>query len=217
MTPKNLVAPIITVAAYDGLIQKDDIEKGLIVSLRVWPYSHKRDTYQLILNGQLAGAVHQLPDPLPEVGSPLTLVIEKYDLAADGLYEVAYRATNVLGGVSADSPAMTIRCDRTAPGGPLLASLLFSKKFSGEDATALVPGYAGMETGDTLHTLCNGIPGPTHTVQPDELMVRPIEIRFEQDFLLSLGAQSVVIDYSVTDRAGNNSIRSLPTTLEMAL
>jgi hypothetical protein len=74
-----------------------------------------------------------------------------------------------------------------------------------------------MAAGDSVRTLCNGIAGPTHTVQPDELTVRPIEIVFDEDLLLSLAAQQVVIDYTVTDRAGNESFRSVPVTIALTL
>jgi hypothetical protein len=68
-----------------------------------------------------------------------------------------------------------------------------------------------------IQTLCNGTPGPAHTVQADELTLRPIEIDFERKVMQSLAAENVSFEYLVTDRAGNPSIMSLPVLLSIKL
>jgi hypothetical protein len=217
MTNFYLAAPCIPVAEADGLIANHHLQNDILVQLETWAYAHERDTYQLMLNGKLIGSPQQLPSPVPELGSTLTLTLAKEELTDDGVYQVSYQATNVLGGVSADSSSVAIRIDRSAPGGALLAAMVFPNPTIGDYLTALVPGYAGMEQGDVIQTLCNGVPGPTHTVQADELTVRPVEIRFERAFLESLAAETAYMEYQVTDRAGNQSLMSLPVTVSIKL
>ena len=214
MSTKQLVSPEVPDAEQDGLITISSLENDIVIRLQVWKFSHPGDTYQLLLNGELIGSTQSLPNPLPPVGAELTLTLAKEKLSDDGIYEVAYRATNVVGEVFADSPATRIRIDRTPPGAALLAPLIFNTTTCNH-LTALLPGYAGMEPGDTIQTLCNGQPGPTHIVQPDELTLRPIEIVFEREVMQALAADNVAISYTVTDRAGNLSIESLPVTLSL--
>lgn len=215
MSTKQLIAPEVPVAEHDGLITISDLQNDIVIHLQVWKFSHPGDTYQLLLNGRLVGSARSLPSPLPPVGSELTLMLAKEELCDDGIYEVAYRATNVVGELFADSPETRIRIDRTPPGAALLAPLIVPNATFGNHLTALLPGYADMEPGDTIQTLCNGQPGPTHIVQPDELTLRPIEIVFEREVMQSLAADNVAISYTVTDRAGNLSIESLPVTLSV--
>ena len=145
------------------------------------------------------------------------LTLPKEELIKDGVYQVAYQVTSFPGDVSVSSSATSIRIDRTAPGAALLAAMVFPAEPFGDQVTGLVPGYGGMEQGDIIQTLCNKTHGPLHVVQADELTLRPIEITFERDFLESLGAETVMIEYFVTDRAGNESIISLPVELFLQL
>lgn len=213
---KKLAIPYVPAAAPDGLISLMDSHHDITVLLEVWSYSHSGDTYQLMLDGNPVGPIKALPDPLPEEGSELTIALAREYLEHDGLYSVAYKATNVLGQVSAISDSVPIRIDRTAPGAALLAAMVFPAEPSGQ-VTGLVPGYAGMEQGDVIQTLCNKTQGPLHVVQADELTLRPIEITFDRELLESLEAENITIEYFVTDRAGNESIVSLPVELFLQL
>lgn len=214
---KKLAVPFVPAAAPDGLISLADSQDDITVLLETWSYSHAGDTYQLILNGEPVGLIEELPDPVPEEGSELKLTLATKYLEQDGVYRLAYKATNVLGQVSAISDSVPIRIDRTAPGAALLAAIVFPAEPFGDRVTGLVPGYAGMEQGDVIQTLCNKTQGPIHVVQADELTLRPIEITFEREFLQSLGTENVTIEYVVTDRAGNESIISLPVELFLQL
>jgi hypothetical protein len=219
MNPKNLVAPTVPVAATDGLITTANLKHDVAVLLKTWSYAHEQDTYQLMINGTLTGSAHCLPSPVPEVGSTLELTIAKEELVLDGTYHISYQATNVLGGTSANSDVTSIRVDRSRPGAALLAPIIFPNACFTDRLTGLIPGYAGMEQGDVIQTLCNGTPGPAHTVQADELTLRPIEIEidFERKVMQSLAAENVYFEYLVTDRAGNPSIMSLPVLLSIKL
>ncbi|WP_062385650.1 hypothetical protein, partial [Pseudomonas abietaniphila] len=170
-----------------------------------------------MLDGAPVGPIEALPDPVPEEGTELMLTLAREYLEQDGVYRIAYKATNVIGQVSATSDSIPIRIDRTAPGAALLAAVVLPAEPFGDEVTGLVPGYAGMEQGDVIQTLCNKTPGPFHIVQADELTLRPIEITFGRDFLQSVGTENVTIEYFVTDRAGNQSIISLPVQLFLQL
>ena len=209
----GLAAHSIPVAAADGLISLVDSQSDITVLIQSWSYSHPNDKLQLVLNGTLTGDAQLLPDPVPEEGSTLMLTLPKEDVIKDGVHDVAYQITTFPGGVSVRSPATSIRIDRTAPGATLLAAMVFPAEPFGDEVTGLVPGYAGMEQGDVIQTLCNKTKGPLHVVQADELTLRPIEITFEREFLQSVGSENVTIAYVVTDRAGNESIISLAAQL----
>lgn len=217
MATTALIAPTVPKAEYDGLITLANLKDDIDVRLQLWEYSHEADTYQLLLNGLSIGLPQQLPTPLPPTGTELTLKLEKRALQDEGVYEVAYRATNVLGDTFSDSASTRIRVDRTSPGAALLAPIIFPDTSFGDRLTGLLPGYAGMEAGDTIQTLCNGLPGPVHIVQPDELTLRPVEIVFDREVLKSLASDCVDISYTVIDRAGNESIPAVPIVLSLAL
>lgn len=205
----GLIAPTVPVADADGLIKTVDLESDVVVHLPVWYSAEERDTYQLLLNGQLVGNLESLPNPVPEEGTELSLIIPVVtQLKEDGVYTVGYRATNILGGASADSALTNIQVHRTPPGATLLAPMMFPDVTLGETLTGMVPGYAGMQAGDIIQTLCNDIQGPAFTVQAENLTTSPVHIQFERSFLQTLNSDEVTIGYLVTDRAGNTSITS---------
>jgi len=208
---KKLAMPFVPVAAPDGLISLADSQKDITVLLETWASSDARDTYQLILDGNPVGPIEELPDPVPEEGSELMLTVPLEYIEQDGVYGVAYKATNVLGHASATSGSVTIRIDRTAPGAALLASMVFPTEPFGDRMTGLLPGYGGMEKGDVIQTLCNKTHGPRHIVEADELTLRPIEITFKREFLESLGTEKVTIEYFVY-RPGGQRIDHFATS-----
>jgi hypothetical protein len=217
MKSTGLVAPSVPVADIDGLIPLANLSQDISVVVEAWAYSDEGDVFQLMINGSMVGPIQTMPVPLPAPGTllPLTLPIEQ--LENDGPYKVAYTVTNVTGGITVESPSTTIRIDRTKPGATLLAPLIFPSATLGDQLVGLLPGYAGMESGDVIQTLLNGVEGPSHQVQADELTLRPVEIAFSREDLQTHAAETVSIEYVVTDRAGNASITSLPTLVSLKL
>lgn len=136
-------------------------------------------------------------------------------LQTEGIYKIAYRITNYPGGYVYDLPATIIWIDRTGAGAGLLDPLIFSQINFGEGLTAHVSGYSGMAMGDTLQTLCNGVSGPTYSVNSDDLSTYIMKISFSHAFLLSLDNEKIKFTYQVTDRAGNLSSLARPVTLSM--
>ncbi|UZJ62178.1 hypothetical protein OKW98_10910 [Pseudomonas sp. KU26590] len=217
MKSTGLVAPSIPVAAIDGLIPLADLTRDISVVVETWTYSDEGDVFQLMINGIMVGPIQTMPVPLPAPGTLLSLTLPIEQLENDGSYEVAYTVTNMTGGITVESPSTTIRVDRTKPGATLLAPLIFPTATFGDQLIGLLPGYAGMAPGDVIQTLLNGVAGPAHQVQAEELTLRSVEITFSREHLQALAAENVSIEYFVTDRAGNVSITSLPTLVSLKL
>lgn len=207
--------PAFVPAAYeDGLLKTADLNAPVAVQVEVWPAAETGYTVRLNLDG-LPATEERVITETDKPGDILTLYLSENHLLKDKRYSLQYRTYSPRSESENVSPAIPLIVDRTPSGAAVLAPLFFAEGSINGDASAILPGYAGMATGDVVHTLCNGVAGPTHTVQPDELTVRPIEILFDQDFLLGLNAPNVVIDYEVVDRAGNASFRSLPVTISL--
>lgn len=212
----GLSAPVVPVADIDGLIKSVDLESDVVVRFHVWQGAEQRDSYQLLLNGELVGSMESFPSPPPEVGTELNLLIhvDKH-LKEDGIYTVGYRTIGFPGETAGDSALSYIQVDRTPPGATLLAPMIFPDVTLGETLTGTVPGYAGMQAGDVIQTVCNGTEGPSHTVQVENLTIAPVKMQLYRPFLQGLDSNQVTIGYFVTDRAGNISITSKTVTLTL--
>lgn len=207
--------PAVVPAAYeDGLLKTADLNSPIAVQVEVWPAAETGYTVRLDLDG-VPVTEERVITANDKPGDILTLDLSAEYLVDEGVYALEYRIYSPITQAEAFSPSIPLIVDRTPPGAPVLAPLFFAEGSVDGHATAILPGYTGMDTGDVVQTQCNGVLGPTHIVQPDELTVRPIEIVFQQDFLLSLGADTVAIYYVVVDRAGNESIRSLPVKISL--
>lgn len=208
-----LTPPIVAIAdVEDGLVNTIDLNAPIPVQVRVWEAAEPTYYFQLMFNGELVGNEREII-ATDKPGDYITVYLSEKLLDKDGNYQLGYMASSRNADSHVPSPEITLRVDRTPPGAALLAPIIFPSASSDDSPTGLVPGYAGMEPGDTIQTLCNGTHGPTHVVQPDELTIRPIAIVFERKLLQSLAAENVSIEYMVTDRAGNPSIMSQPVAL----
>jgi hypothetical protein len=210
----NFEAPTVPVAEDDGLIKLSDLSTNVSVQLHLWSGAQPRDTYQLVLNGTLLGEKKMLSEPTPIEGGKLELEIPIESLSEEGIYEVGYEVVGFPSGQASRSAITHIRIDRNAPGGSLLAPVIFPN-ISLETLKGKIPGYAGMEPGDVIETVCNGTKGPGYQVQEENLTTTPIEIFFPQEFLEGLYSARVNITYHVTDRAGNRSILAQSIELTM--
>lgn len=199
----GLDAPTIPVAQADGLIPVDNLNSDIIIYFPVWLGAHLGiDTNQLMINGVLVGEPVTVPEEATEFSLTIPLATQ---LKEDGSYDIGYRATSVIGGTPNDSAVTTIRIDRTAPGAAMLAALVFPQVNFGDRLIGRLPGYAGMQAGDLVQTICNGKDGPSCLIKTEHLTT-PMEITFRSEFLQSLESDVVKITYQITDRAGNRSI-----------
>jgi hypothetical protein len=226
--PRALNTPVIPLAdPIDGLLTLQDLLQPITMSLAVWDEALPGDTYQLSWNGTALEPIKTIGnDDLP--GDPLTLDVPA-SLLIEGTHDAQYIATDTLGGVANPSPATPIIIDHTAPGGDLLAALVFPPvtqdgMLTSEELTALgnvlvaeVPGYTGIAWGDQIRSFWGSVPGPEHTVIPEEVSMNRVMLSFSRTFLESLGDVTDPVYYVVTDRAGNESIHSLPKRFRLFL
>lgn len=216
-TPIPLDPPIVALAdPEDGLLKTVDLNSPIPVQVMVWPAAEPGYYFQLMLNGEPVGERRVIGES-DNAYDVVTIDLNEKLLLGDGNYYLGYVASSPNADSHVPSPEITLRVDRSRPGAALLAPMIFPEASFGDVLTGLVPGYAGMEQGDVIQTLCNGAPGPTHTVQLDELTLRPIEIDFKREIIRGLAMENLSIEYQVTDRAGNPSIMSLPVLLSIKL
>jgi hypothetical protein len=92
-----------------------DLENDIVVQFTVGGIISYRDSFQLLLNNVPVGEKLEIPDPVPDSGTPFSLSIPvSTELKEDGVYTVAYRMTPWIGGAPADSLSLAIRVDRSA-------------------------------------------------------------------------------------------------------
>ncbi|MGN2431143.1 hypothetical protein [Pseudomonas syringae] len=208
-------APRVPVASpVDGLMPIDSLDKPVMVEILVWSTASSDDYIHLTLDGNLIGAGKILTsDNKP--GDVIFMALDPEYLTEERSYTLCYMVTKNYNLVSDYSTTTPLIVDRTAPGATLLAPMLFHQINLGETLTGLIPGYADMQPGDRIQTLCNEQEGPVHEVTPDNLTERPVQIIFDKAFLLDLGSESITMSYQVIDRAGNRSIMARPVTLSM--
>ncbi|UBY97145.1 hypothetical protein ACKUFS_13360 [Pseudomonas cannabina] len=208
-------APRVPVASpVDGLMPIESLDKPVMVEIVLWSAMKPGYFIQLKLDGYLIGGCKTLTSE-DKPGNVIFMELSEEYLMEERSYTLCYTATNDVNQVSEDAPVTPLLVDRTAPGGPLLAPILFHQINFGETLTGTVPGYADMQPGDRIQTLCNDREGPTHVVTTENLTDRPVQIIFDKAFLLDLDSDSVTVRYQVTDRAGNRSIMARPVTLSM--
>lgn len=205
-TQFSFTAPQVPVAdPADGLLPVKALEAPLAVNIFIWDTMQTGDFVQLMINDKLVGQTRaKTEDEHP--GDIIPMSLDEKHLASDGFHVLAFRATNPENGASEDSPTTVLFVDRIAPGAALLAAVIFPHISFGDMLQGTIPGYAGMEPGDVIQTICNGVEGPTLATSSDHLTKHPIQISFDRAFLDGLNSESIRISYHVTDRAGNRSI-----------
>lgn len=211
----HLPLPDIPVACGDGLVEAQHLNGDIRVELPVWPNAAPGDAYQLLLDGAPVGVPVRLPDPPPPPGARLHLPLATRLLDREGAYAVAYQVQSVHGRPR-HSPYRRIRIDRMAPGAHFLSPITFPAATFGIRLVGLVPGYAGMQEGDCIQTLCNGLDGPSHRVQAEDLIAGAARIAFTREDLERVMMEGgVSIRYFITDRSGNKSLKSRPTLVNI--
>ncbi|MFJ3465985.1 hypothetical protein [Pseudomonas sp. NPDC090201] len=226
--PRDLPQPTVPVAdPVDGLLTLEDLQQPVVMHFVAWAEAAQGYSYQLMWNGLLVGAKQPIDTEQP--GDPLTLEIPAALLANDGLYTAGYAAINDVGGQYSASPTVPLIVDRTAPGGILLAGMVFPPEthdgmLTSDELTGMgnvlvadVPGYLGMAWGDQIRTFWGSVAGPEHTVTVTEVGEDHVLLNFTRAFLESLGDVEEPVYYTVTDRAGNVSINSLSKTFQLYL
>lgn len=211
----TLPAPFVPSAApSDGLLKTEDLEKPVKVEITLWVGIRPGITVQLVLDDDLVGSVWTMAET-DKVGDVISMDLDPDLLPRDGSYQLRYRGYNHNSEVGDLSETTQILVDRAAPGAVLLAQAVVANINLGDHLNSKIPGYAGMEPGDIIQTVCNGTHGPAYRIHPENLTTLPIEIAFTREFLEGLFSDKINITYHVTDRAGNRSI--LAQSVELTL
>lgn len=228
--PRELDLPEIPSAIYDedheGLLPISVLTQPLRVELVTWAAVAPRDTYQLLWNNVLIGAAKTITTERP--GDPLFLEVPVQLLQIEGAHAVAYRATNVQNNAHEDSLPVRVEVDLTPPGRPQLGPMKFPDEIEGgltsaeltemgDELVAEIGSYTGMYQHDEIKTYWGNIEGPGAVVNRDDMGLNRVLITYSRAFLESLGDFNGFVTYTVKDRAGNLSVPSLVTHVQLLL
>lgn len=235
MTPDNntttkapipLEAPVIYVALENGLIPIEYLQRPVTVNFPVWPAAQPGYTYQLRFDGLPASA----EKPIQETDKPgdVLQVEIPVHLLKEGSHSVSYRTYSPTTGVEDFSDSTTIQIDRTAPGAPELGPILFppaiQEGLTSDELTAMhnvlsarIAGYSGMAAGDVIRTYWGRVEGPAVTVGTNDMGLKRVMIDYSRVFLERVGDGREEVYYTVTDLAGNVSMKSEAVSVDLKL
>jgi hypothetical protein len=224
---KNLLAPTVTgVLNEDGLLPVNALGTPVQVTFPVWADARVRDGYQLLWDSRPVGPIKLItatdgPGDILTLEIPVTVLLE-------GKHQVAYLLIEAENNTTAESPSTPIQVDRTSPGNPLLAPIIFPAaaldgltsdelQAMGNVLQGTIAGYNGMAKLDRIRTFWNGQPGPEAVVGEDDMGLRRVMVDFTRAFLESIGDIEAPVHYTVTDLAGNLSMSAAPVRVKLQL
>jgi hypothetical protein len=224
---KNLTSPTVTVSLNsEGLIPVESLTTPVEVTFPVWEGVTLMTSYQLVLDSLTVGSAKLIgSDDKP--GDILTLHIP-VDALTNGKHALSYRLVNLENGSTSDSAAVPLEIDRTPPGAPQLAPIIFPASVQdgltsaeleemGNLLTGEVAGYQDMKEGDVVRSYWGTVDGPVAIVGKDDMGLKRVSVKFSRDFLQSLGDGDSAVYYTVTDLAGNLSIPSQEVRVKLQL
>jgi hypothetical protein len=217
--------PIVPGALPDGLLPTDQLANPVPVKLHVWDGARPGYTYQLLWDGERTGPLKALENEPP--GTELTLEIPVSNLT-EGSHRIAYEIMNPVNMRLDQSGATPIQIDRTAPGAPQLAPIIFpdviQNGLSSSELEGLnnilpgkIAGYTGMAAGDEIRTYWGPFEGPMTIVDANDMGLNRVMVDFTRPFMELADCQTSAVTYTVTDRAGNVSMISDPVMIQLDL
>jgi len=222
---RELERPRVEAALDDGqgLLPTSALDSPVPVTFPVWANPATDETYQLLWGTELLGSPMFIA-PGDNPGDTLRLDIPVAALT-HGTHELRYRAYSTVSQTWTDSFPSLIEVDREQPGLPALAAMAFPPQVNdgltpaqlsqlGNVLPGTIASYNGFAIGDQVTTFWGDIEGPGARVEE----LKTIVIEFPRAFLVSLGADADwPVTYRITDRAGNLSEPSTPTTVKLRL
>ncbi|KFE55679.1 hypothetical protein IV01_11495 [Pseudomonas syringae] len=183
-------------------------------------------SYQLLWDGNPIGDIKLVAED-DKPGDILTLEIP-VDALINGDHRLAYRLVNLENGVISDSQTTPIQIDRTAPGNPLIAPIIFPTSIQngltsaeledmGNVLMGLIASYNDMKEGDVVRSYWGAVEGPVAIVDKDDMGLKRVELEFSREFLESIGDIEAAVYYTVTDLAGNLSMDSQAIQVKLLL
>ncbi|SQF99557.1 Uncharacterised protein [Paucimonas lemoignei] len=215
---EHLISPTVAIRLNDeGLLPVDALTSPVTVTFPAWDAVRLNTSYQLLWDENPIGAV-KLVEEGDMPGDILTLDIP-VDALTSGDHRLAYRLVNLENGISTDSQPTPIQIDRTAPGDPLIAPIIFPTAIQngltsaeldamGNVLKGLIASYNDMKEGDVIRSYWGTVEGPVAIVDKDDMGLRRVELEFSRDFLEHIGDIEASVYYTVTDLAGNLSMDS---------
>jgi hypothetical protein len=225
-TLNRLSAPTVPTALEGGLLPIESLVAPVVVNFPVWAAAEPHYTYQLVLDGERVPPEKVIQET-DQPGNLLTVEIP-VSLLTDGVRAVSYRVYSPFADSEVFSESTHIEIDRTAPGAPDLAPIIFPSEIQGgltsDELAALddvllgrIAGYNGMKVGDTIRTYWGAVDGPMAMVDADDMGLSRVMVRFSRAFLENMGDGQQEVYYTVTDRAGNLSERAEAVPVELKL
>jgi hypothetical protein len=226
----ELELPRVEIAFHDedseGLLPISALAKPVRVDFKVWLNAVPDDLYQLYWDEACVGDPKLISSD-QQIGDPLFLEIP-VEFLTEGVHKLAYQTTNHENGVTEESLPIRIEVDLTPPGKPQLGPIKFPPEVDGgltsNELTQLgdqldveIGSYTGMAKHDVIRTFWGDIEGPGAIVDADDMGVQRVIITYTREFLETLGDFNGVVSYTINDRAGNLSARSLGIFIHLLL
>lgn len=237
---ENGFPPMVPPTFVDAFIQpgnlatKDILVNGFDLVVPPWPRVSVDDDVHLFINNTLVfkDPIYTVPNPLPNPLPPITYKVEPFYLGVyKGGIKIQYRVESGSGQTDV-SELLEIQIDREPPGtGASPAALQFPAAMNNKvtlqylDANqnqviATVPTYAPMEAGQTVTLWWNG--KRTAAIAP--VTVTALDVANGTVSIIIPGAQfrgvtdeSVLLQYSLSNRAGFEGFPSETSTLAISL
>jgi hypothetical protein len=225
-TPLDLEAPTVPAALHDGLLPTDVLSVPLEINLTVWAAAEPKYTYELLWSGvpvppQKEIQETDLPGGALKLEVPIPLLIE-------GEHKVAYRIYSPFSDTHVDSKSTIIKIDKTAPGAPQLAPIIFPDAIQNgltsselESLNNVLPGkiagYSGISEGDVIRTYWGSLEGPITFVSANDMGLDRVMVDFSRALLEQVGDVEASVHYTVTDQAGNLSMPSDAVSVDLKL
>lgn len=223
----NLVPPTVDISLNsDGLLPVSALATPVTVTFPAWPAVVPNTSYRLLWDKTPIG-VTKLINEDDRPGDILTLEIPVSALT-EGKHSLAYRLVNLENGVQTDSPMSPVEIDRTAPGNPLLAPIIFPVAIQngltsaelealGNKLPGKIASYGDMKEGDVIRTYWGTVEGPVAIVGRDDMGLQRVMVDFSREFLENIGDIEAPVFYSVTDLAGNLSANAQAVKVKLQL
>jgi hypothetical protein len=210
----------------EGLLPLSSLSRPVRVTFPAWAEVMPGISYQLLWDDSPVGEIKIIEEGT-RPGDTLVLYIP-VEVLTEGKHRLSYRLTNPENGVVSEAPPSPIEVDRTSPGLPVLAPILFPNQIqdglTSEELDRLnnllpgtIAGYQGMQEGDVIRSYWNGIAGPVVVVTKDDMGLRRVMVDFPRAFLESIGDIQAPVHYTVTDLAGNLSVNSEAVLVKLQL
>lgn len=224
---ENLVSPTVDISLNsDGLLPIDALTSPVVVTFPVWEAVTLNTSYQLLWDRNPVGIVKLIQED-DKPGDILILELPVDELIS-GKHKLAYRLINLENDVQSDSQVTPIEIDRTAPGNPLLAPIIFPPAIQdgftsveldamGNVLPGLIASYHDMKEGDVIRSYWGTVEGPVAVVDKDDMGLKRVMVDFTRAFLEAIGDIDTRVYYTVTDLAGNLSMKSQAVQVNLQL